>query len=586
MTALIRRAAGGLLAFALLASLLTGAELGWTQSTAAADPVTGFEPGYILSDSILYDSRTMSANAVQAFLNTKGANCDAASGNTCLKLYVTPTPTRLADSYCPGTYAGSASESAASIIAKAAVACGINPQVLLVLLQKEQSLVTAPAGKDETTYSKATGFKCRDGSVCVATYVGFANQVYFAARQFKVYATGAVGSYRPGIVNTILWHPVTDTSNCGTSQVFIENQATASLYDYTPYRPNAAALAAGYGTGDACSTYGNRNFYLYFRDWFGSSTQRAPIGSFDVIRDVGDNTVRVAGWALDRDVTTSIAVHAYVDGKAALAVFASRPRPDVAAAFGRGADHGFDATFRTGTGTHTVCLYGLDGNGGSNALIGCRTVTVVNTRPIGAIDLVRDVGSNTVQVGGWALDPDVTGPIAVHVYVDGKATLGVTAAGPRPDVEAAFHRGTNHGFDATLHASNGTHSVCLYAIDSNGGTNVLLGCRTVTVVNDSPIGAIDLVQPGAGTLRVVGWALDPDLTTSIAVHVYVDGTATAVLAAAGSRPDVATAFGRGPNHGFDSTFAAAAGAHNVCLYGIDGNGGTNALIGCRTASVR
>jgi uncharacterized protein with LGFP repeats len=36
-------------------------------------------------------------------------------------------------------------------------------------------------------------------------------------------------------------------------------------------RPNAASLAAGRGTGDSCSSYGNRNFWGYFTDWFGST---------------------------------------------------------------------------------------------------------------------------------------------------------------------------------------------------------------------------------------------------------------------------------------------------------------------------
>ena len=60
--------------------------------------------------------------------------------------------------------------------------------------------------------------------------------------------------------------------------VYIQNQATAGLYNYTPYRPNQAALDAGYGTGDSCSAYGNRNFWLYFTDWFGS-TQHATGGA-------------------------------------------------------------------------------------------------------------------------------------------------------------------------------------------------------------------------------------------------------------------------------------------------------------------
>jgi hypothetical protein len=53
--------------------------------------------------------------------------------------------------------------------------------------------------------------------------------------------------------------------------LFIENSATAALYNYTPYQPNQAALNNLYGTGDGCSAYGNRNFWRIFNDWFGSS---------------------------------------------------------------------------------------------------------------------------------------------------------------------------------------------------------------------------------------------------------------------------------------------------------------------------
>jgi hypothetical protein len=62
--------------------------------------------------------------------------------------------------------------------------------------------------------------------------------------------------------------------------VYIQNQATANLYYYTPYQPNAASLRAGYGEGDGCSTYGNRNFYQYFNDWFGSTQYIATDTAF------------------------------------------------------------------------------------------------------------------------------------------------------------------------------------------------------------------------------------------------------------------------------------------------------------------
>jgi len=68
--------------------------------------------------------------------------------------------------------------------------------------------------------------------------------------------------------NYIRWNP---NSACGGSTVNIRNLSTVALYDYTPYQPNQAALNAGYGMGNNCSSYGNRNFYLYFVDWFGST---------------------------------------------------------------------------------------------------------------------------------------------------------------------------------------------------------------------------------------------------------------------------------------------------------------------------
>ncbi|HWT40312.1 MAG TPA: RICIN domain-containing protein, partial [Dongiaceae bacterium] len=58
---------------------------------------------------------------------------------------------------------------------------------------------------------------------------------------------------------------------CGGSNVSIQNLATAALYDYTPYQPNAAVLAAPMGTTVTCGAYGNINFYRYFTSWFGAA---------------------------------------------------------------------------------------------------------------------------------------------------------------------------------------------------------------------------------------------------------------------------------------------------------------------------
>ncbi len=251
----------GVAALGLVLSALTVTQ---SSRTEAAD-LTQFRPGNIISDAVFYDTGTMGPAQIQAFLDRQLASC--ASGHTCLKSYRESTTTRPADAYCRG-YQGQANESSADIIYKTAQSCGVNPQVILVMLQKEQGLVTK-SNPTATTYQKAMGMGCPDTAACDSKYYGFANQVYSGIRQLRVYEVNA-GSYRHRARTTVnvLFHP---NSACGSSPVYLENQATAGLYNYTPYQPNAASLAAGRGTGDGCSSYGNRNFYTYFTDWFGST---------------------------------------------------------------------------------------------------------------------------------------------------------------------------------------------------------------------------------------------------------------------------------------------------------------------------
>lgn len=235
-----------------------------------------FQAGRIMDDSIFFNGTTMSPFQIQNFLNSKVPVCDtwhAASGEnvppfTCLKDYRQDTPDRAAEpGLCSGFSAGN--KAAAQIIYEVAMSCGVNPKVLLVLLQKEQSLVT-DTWPWTIQYRSATGFGCPDTAPCDAEYYGFFNQVYNAARQFKKYARDAsLFNYRNSRNNFILYNP---NSSCGGSNVFITTQATAGLYNYTPYQPNQAALNNLYGTGDGCSAYGNRNFWRLYNDWFGRPT--------------------------------------------------------------------------------------------------------------------------------------------------------------------------------------------------------------------------------------------------------------------------------------------------------------------------
>ncbi|WP_368666459.1 LGFP repeat-containing protein, partial [Cellulosimicrobium sp. TH-20] len=239
-------------------------------TTAVPAAVSGseFRPGNIVSDAVFYHSGSMSVAAIQTFLNQRGASCVAGEA-PCLKNFRETTRNwPVEPNVCRG-YTGRANESAAQIIAGVSAACGINPRVLLVLLEKEQSLVTRTR-PTKRAYQTATGFGCPDTAPCNAEYYGFFNQVYRAARQYQVYRANPTRyGYQAGRVNYVRYNP---NQACGGSNVYIENQATAGLYIYTPYQPNAAALARLYGTGDSCSAYGNRNFWRLFTDWFGSTS--------------------------------------------------------------------------------------------------------------------------------------------------------------------------------------------------------------------------------------------------------------------------------------------------------------------------
>jgi hypothetical protein len=550
-------------------------------SAQGAD-LRAFEPGFIISDALFYDSGAMSAASIQSFLVQRGSSCAAAVGRTCLKDFRQTTWTRTADTLCTHAYTGASNEMAAQIIAKVSASCGINPQALIVMLQKEQGLVTASAGGSAAGYQSAMGYGCPDTAACNAQYYGFFNQIYMAAHQYQNYAKNPMGyAHRAGMVNQVLYSPNTA---CGRSGVYIQNQATASLYNYTPYQPNAAALAAGYGSGDSCSAYGNRNFWNYFTDWFGPTTQRQPVGALDAATSTSPGVISVSGWALDPDTTAPINVHVYVDSKAVAALSAIGSRPDVGRIFRRGDNHGFSGSVKAANGTHQLCVYAIDSVGLNSPRIGCKSVTVTNHVPIGAFDAVAS-SEGRILASGWALDPDTALPINVHVYVDGKAVQALPANTSRADVGRIFGKGDNHGFSGTASALVGTHVVCVYAIDATGGASPRIGCKSVAVTNKVPVGALDTLESGMESFTLGGWALDPDTTGPIDVKVYLDGKMAQAITANTSRADVGRVYGNGDYHGFQTTLAATFGPHKVCIYAVDSWDGSSANVGCSTVNV-
>lgn len=238
--------------------------------------LANFDPGYIISDYQMGNYNSMSEAEIQNFLKQKG-NCN--DTRTYLAGYYTNYSYHIKDghfvcladeTFGEGTAYGESAPngaSAAHIIWQAAQDYRINPQVLIVLLQKEQGLIT-DSWPNDRQYRSATGYGCPDTAPCSSQYYGFKNQVRKAAALFRTVLDGGWTNYPLGN-NYIQYNP---DSDCGGSVVNIRSLATSALYRYTPYQPNDDALAAGYGGGAYCGAYGNRNFYLYFEDWFGGIT--------------------------------------------------------------------------------------------------------------------------------------------------------------------------------------------------------------------------------------------------------------------------------------------------------------------------
>jgi len=264
-------------------------------SSYAANPAD-FNPGRIIDDEVFYNSNSMSVSDIQAFLNAHVPSCDtwgtqpSGYGNltdaqyaqqvmgwpgppyVCLNNYY-ENPSTGQTSFEMGGGAFSGGLSAAQIIYNAAQQYGINPKVLLVTIRKESLNLFSDSWPMKSQYAYAMGYACPDSGPnnsanCNANYAGFYNQVTKSAWQLRYYYNHmGEYNYAPGRWNTIQYSP---DPSCGTKNVFIDNYATASLYIYTPYTPNDASLNAYPGTAP-CGSYGNRNFWFMWQEWFGST---------------------------------------------------------------------------------------------------------------------------------------------------------------------------------------------------------------------------------------------------------------------------------------------------------------------------
>jgi hypothetical protein len=240
---------------------------------ADAANTSNFNPEYIISDTNFTNKNSMTVDQIQQFLQSKNSVC--LTQLKTLSLNDTNNDGLGDEPYGKGI---NEQVSAAQLIWQAAQLYNVNPQVILATLQKEQGLITRTDCPD-WRYNTALGYGCPDTEPCDNSAYGFTRQIDYGTWHFRGFYTDTypVPPTTPGY-KSIAYNP---DGRCGAKVINIQNRATAALYSYTPYQPNAATLAAAQGQTVDCGAYGNLNFWRYYTDWFGATTE-PPVYSWAV----------------------------------------------------------------------------------------------------------------------------------------------------------------------------------------------------------------------------------------------------------------------------------------------------------------
>ena len=104
-----------------------------------------------------------------------------------------------------------------------------------------------------------------------------------------------------------------------------------------------------------------------------------------------------------------------------------------------------------------------------------------NVEPYGALE--STVGqAESVQLTGWAIDPDSSDPVHVETTIDGTSASIAPVTRDRPEVQQANPPyPVRSGFDVRVPAPAGPHVVCLSIKNQQAGSDRQLGCEAVVV---------------------------------------------------------------------------------------------------------
>lgn len=240
-----------------------------------------YDGGNLIDNSTFLNANSMSLTAIQNHLISKGSGL--ATRSFALNCYAQDSKERqwytAVGAPCDQTVPAS------HIIYYTAQVYGLNPQVILATLQKEQSLITSPNPTD-WQINQAMGYGCPTTGGCGAS--NFFYQIDNGTWALRYHYERANGNFN--------WWTPSSSWVCGTEKNFykpnlypgqnvnfydedgvyyrthfIVNAATSSLYCYTPHaynNPQGLYGRAPYGTSGRYYS-GSYNFVYFFELWFG-----------------------------------------------------------------------------------------------------------------------------------------------------------------------------------------------------------------------------------------------------------------------------------------------------------------------------
>lgn len=320
-----------------LALFVAGLSFAGSQQASAA-----YNGGRIMDNGVFLDANSMNAAQIQSFLASKGSGL--ASRSFVLQCYGANSQER--QLYTSVGAACDQNMSAANIIYYASRIYGINPQVIMATLQKEQSLITT-GNPTSWQLNQAMGYGCPTTGNCSGNST-FSYQIDSGTWVLRYHYERANG-------NNAWWSPST-TWVCGTEKNFykpnlypgqnvrfydgnnvlyrthfIENAATSSFYCYTPHAYNNPQGLYGRPAFGTTGQYysGSYNFVSAFEEWFGSTDggdlvrtpsngqvyivnidngMKYPINNMDVLNDYSALRLRFVSDSFMSQYTTGQAV--------------------------------------------------------------------------------------------------------------------------------------------------------------------------------------------------------------------------------------------------------------------------------------